>query len=440
MVRGKTPLVILSVVAVVGIALGAWLLIANLASLSCRTTVKTASANTQAACNEVSRKFVMAQADQTFSPDKQTAFQSALLEIVLDHYEGVEGGFWSADQGFSAYAFPTYEGSGKKTDFPTAERSSIEKTIQQSQFRMRLWSDTLEGRREAVVRTACPVHRGVSVWMMERAPLLEDSRFTEAKQKLTLLFAGLSTSVLMLLGFGWLASLKVSRRFGNLQRELGDEKEISARNDRLKMVGEMSAGLAHDLREPIGALRLGLENAKVDPANRAARALPLAIEQVDRLDRFVEMMLAFTRPFRLKLESVDIGVWLETGFTTVKSRARDKQIHLETRSAVKTWTFDPFQLARAITNLLENAVHFTPSGGLIKLEINEQQSRLVIEISDTGPGPSDEAKKALFRTSKSERIGGTGLGLLLAKEIVELHGGSIELIERPKTLFKMVIP
>ncbi|MFH5917408.1 hypothetical protein, partial [Clostridium perfringens] len=90
-------------------------------------------------------------------PAKERDFQRALLEIVLDHHTGVEGGFWKRAKGFVAYAYPTYEGTGAKRDVPEAERPALSELAESSVAAGELRDTTRRGSREAIVTTACPI-------------------------------------------------------------------------------------------------------------------------------------------------------------------------------------------------------------------------------------------------------------------------------------------
>ncbi|RYZ68688.1 MAG: hypothetical protein EOP09_09125, partial [Proteobacteria bacterium] len=143
-----------------------------------------ARASTQAACDEIREKLARGVSGSSLDSTKQVDFQNALLEIILDHYDGVEGGFWSPTHDFESYAFPTYDGASAKRDVPRSEMDLLRKltsnAIQDKTFQTDLW----EGRRESLVTAACPIESAQfngAAWTLMRVPVLSGSEFDHLK-------------------------------------------------------------------------------------------------------------------------------------------------------------------------------------------------------------------------------------------------------------------
>lgn len=444
--------------------------------------IKAALTATSSACEEIAKRFHHAEEEKTFGPEKRVAFQSALLEIVLAHYEGVEGGFWSAaasqPDSFTTYAFPTYEGSGSKRDVPDAEKTLLLKVMKQALENGKSAASEARGVRSTTLAFACPVGPNESAWTLQRLQLSSIAAYDQIKTLLllTIVFILFSATLCSFLLKKWsrdLAAMAIASENGtqfpearnaelnrisqftnsNLVRIRGLEKqnlsqtEKLSRSDRLRTLGELSSGIAHDLRNPLSTLRLKLENLLVDPAVRAPRSAPVLFEQIDHLDRMIDMILAMTKPFDLKKERVDLAAWLEKVLERLRTLAEKKSIALKVELSATHGFFDALQMGRALNNLLENAIAFTPIEGTVCLSITSQGSKLLFRIEDSGKGIDESLVDKLFQPFSSHRAGGIGLGLVMAKEIIEAHGGTVASIgsqtsgsQSTGAIFKLEIP
>lgn len=198
-----------------------------------------------------------------------------------------------------------------------------------------------------------------------------------------------------------------------------------AHAERFATLGRIAAGIAHEVRNPIAAMRLKAENALAHSPERQREALELMLGQIDRLNELCESLLSLARPLRLELRQVDVADWLEERLKGFKEKATAQGVLLHGSSGLEDARFDPLQLGRALDNLIMNALQHTPAGGKIEISIGRVDDALRIMVSDTGSGISDEVRGNLFEPFASGRADGTGLGLAIAREIAEAHGGSI---------------
>lgn len=275
-----------------------------------------------------------------------------LLHLVLVETPQVEGGVWRVGEGNLAYAYPTYEGSGEKRDLPAAEQPLIAELATQAAREQALRTDVVRGSREAVVITACPLMgtgHELAAWTMTRAS-------GNALAAQGTLRVGLGALLLLVLGSAvWLGWLMASglRHVGALQRRLGqaatDEADMPAldptgvqeldrivdsfnrfrarfsaaqarirdadqqrgRDLRLATLGRMTGAIAHEIRNPIAAMRLKAENALAGPAERQGDALRSIVAQVDRLDDLVKSLLGLVQPLQVQWQTVALKPWLE---------------------------------------------------------------------------------------------------------------------------------
>lgn len=359
----------------------------------------------------------------------------AVLDLALRDRPGTEGGFWRADAGVVAYAFPTYDGTGIKRDPPSAELERIASTAQRALDSESLVSDVRPGLREAVVFSACPVDarpRRLAAWTLMRVPLI-------GADVVNPLILAVSLLLCMVVSSGaWLGRMlaRWRRQSESLQQQL-------AQSERLATLGRVSAGLAHEIRNPLGTMRMKVENALAAPPEvreaRVAGALEAVLEQTGRLDALVSSLLALTQPFRVERQPVDLRTFLGEQMQRhlAAASAAGVVFSVAVEPALETGSpppacFDPVQMARVFDNLLLNALAHTPAGGAIELGARRSAGGLLLWVADDGAGVPAALRETLFEAFATERTGGSGLGLALVREIVQAHGGRAGLAPSPR--------
>ncbi|MFF2889124.1 sensor histidine kinase [Paenibacillus sp. NPDC057967] len=199
------------------------------------------------------------------------------------------------------------------------------------------------------------------------------------------------------------------------------------------------AAVAHDLRTPLFALRgylEGLEQGIAKSPEKAAHYLAVCKEKSAQLDRLVEDLFTFTKmeyaETSLKRESADLASVIRKSMDSVSPAARHKDISFTSELPEGgIVSGDAHLLERAISNLLDNAVRHTPSGGAIVVLCGKEEHRVIFAICDTGAGFTEEelqrAFEPLYRgeASRNRSTGGSGLGLTIAQRIVRRHGGEL---------------
>jgi signal transduction histidine kinase len=442
--------------------------------------IRHARLSAEKACTELATKFSWGEENKSYSLEKKYDFQYALLEIILEHYEGVEGGYWNSDKTFGPYAYPTYEGNGIKRDIPESERPTLNLLANQATLKHALQSELKRGNREGIYYTACPlslVANSGAAWTMIRIPLSTGFAYSKFQWSLSLIFVFIIISGigLGLVVYRWIRNVRslereilqhsvdnlpplnpnpelelnrivdaINQLNSRFQASKAETKKLErkiAHNDRLSALGKMAAEMAHEIRNPLATISLKLENALVDPASRLPLAAPIIYAQIGRMDRLINMLLAMTQQFEIKAQTVDIQDWVSTSFLNIRKNAESKKVSLLFDFQVERWSFDPFHLARALENLLSNAIAFTAIHGQVRVSFFKEDSNLIIIVEDEGPGISAQVRDTLFEPFKSHRVDGNGLGLVLVDDIVKAHGGSIEEIGSSSgALFRMEIP
>ncbi len=392
---------------------------------------------------------------------------AALLDVALAPYPGVEGGFWRDADDSLAYAFPTHEGAARKTDLPQAELPRIRQTIAAALAARGPVHQRLDGERASLLLHASPLPgppSDLALWTMTRAPL-------DVGESLQRLATALGILLLLALGSGlWLLRLlrrwtrrvaalaeaiastpleelpalaptgereldRVVAAFNRLNARLKATREDSARlgrdlarADRLAALGRMAAGLVHEIGNPLAALRLRSENglAAAEP-ERARAALGAVLAQVGRLEELLGALRLLTRTAQIRPEPVALAPFLQARLEEVRPAATQAGVSLALSPAPAggaAWSFDEKGVARALGNLLHNALQHTPRGGGVTLGAEVGQDRCRFQVADTGPGvPAGEVER-IFEPFVTTRADGVGLGLSLVREIAEAHGGS----------------
>jgi signal transduction histidine kinase len=409
------------------------------------------------------------------------ALRTRLTRIAHAAFErapGVEGGIWQASRGSLAYAYPTYEGTGPKTDVPEAELPTIRNVTADVLRTGRPVTVQQIGRSQVLVVHGCPLVGllpEVTAWTMTRVFVGQGRAYNQLLAGLALLTFTVFGSALWL-GYilvSWSRKLKrleaalaghdvdkadlpilpptgeleLDRLVGALNAvgsRLADARRRATAAERLAALGRWAAGLAHEIRNPIAAMRLKAENAlaAVDEGRRIS-ALKSVLEQVGRLDALLRDLMATTQRRAPHLVETDLRAFLGETVETHRELATARGVKLEWRvdEASTPPTFDVSQMRSALDNLILNAIQNTPSGGVVMVEASRHQERLRLCVRDTGPGVPDDIRERLFEPFVTGRPGGTGLGLAIVSEIARANGGEVRLLHQAEgAAFELDLP
>jgi signal transduction histidine kinase len=236
------------------------------------------------------------------------------------------------------------------------------------------------------------------------------------------------------------------------------ERELASR-ERLATLGQMATTVAHEVKNPLSSIKSIAQVMREEPAlSDYDRDLSLIVSEIDRLNRTVSQLLAFSRPGRADTRPVELSQLLDSVTALFSNEAKDRKVTLkvETGDDVTLSGAQAAALREAVGNLVVNAIQATEPGGEIAILSSIDASgkspdggkqaarRLVVSVTDTGPGISDDAQRRVFEPFYTTKARGTGLGLaIVQRRTVEL-GGMIELTSPVKdghgTSFRMVVP
>lgn len=237
-------------------------------------------------------------------------------------------------------------------------------------------------------------------------------------------------------------------RLGNevarLREELGRKNLELRRRDRLAALGEMAAGMAHEVRNPLGGIALyaSMLEKELPESSTAARSAASRISVgVRTLDRLVSDILDFAQERRLQRHPVRLANLLPALEASVEPWARQCQSRfiIEPAAGECPLNCDPERLGQALLNLAMNAVQAAGANGEAHLAARPKAGGAEIEIRDSGPGIPREDLDRIFNPFFTTKAQGTGLGLAIVHQIVEAHGGTIRAGNRPEGGARFVI-
>lgn len=215
--------------------------------------------------------------------------------------------------------------------------------------------------------------------------------------------------------------------------ELKRMEEALRRNDRLRAIGQLSAGVAHEIRNPLAGIATSAEvlGGKLGPGDERTRYTRVILDEVTRLDGIVRNLLAFARPPRPIIApcALDDVLARIRGLVAEKAQARGVELRAVTSDPSIACLADAAQITQVLLNLALNAVEACGRGDEVSVSVRSEKTGardwVVIEVEDTGSGVPHEVRSTLFDPFVTTRAQGTGLGLAISRQIVEDHHGSL---------------
>lgn len=213
--------------------------------------------------------------------------------------------------------------------------------------------------------------------------------------------------------------------------EMRSMEESARRKDRLAAVGRVAAGLAHEIRNPLGAMRGALQvlQSQIPDDLMTNGLMEIVKTESDRLNKIISNFLTYARPHASAFTEVDVGEAISDSFTLLKHSPEISPEHsfvTELPDEQIVLSADSTQLKQVFWNLARNAIQAMPGGGELKVTLRRRSNgRVQIVFADTGNGMTPEQVNRLFEPFSESTTGGTGLGLSIVYQIVRDHGGTI---------------
>lgn len=218
---------------------------------------------------------------------------------------------------------------------------------------------------------------------------------------------------------------RMSQRLAELERE----KEGWRQREHLAQLGDLARGLAHTLRNPLNTLGLTVEEM-AEGEQGSARLVGMARAQIRRIDRWLRSFLAIGAGDAAELEQVDLAALVES--VVLEAVQQGAAVHLGSGDEQVLVHGIPNALRAAVVNLLENAVQASPKGERVEVSVSRTADRVEVCIRDHGPGLPEEVRQRLFSPHVTTKVGGSGMGLFLARQlVVNMHHGELALTDAP---------
>ncbi len=241
---------------------------------------------------------------------------------------------------------------------------------------------------------------------------------------------------------GWLAERERRERqraqalVRSLEATLEEKRVMEAeliRAGRLSALGELTAGLAHEIKNPLASLKgtAQILGDEIAPDSPRRKMLDLHLREIDRLGATLDRFLAFASPHEVQRREVDLGQVVEDVLALVDAQARRAQVRVVRKPGDIPRVFcDRDKIAQVLMNLVLNAIQAMPGGGEVRIglcEVTRGGRRFAcLEVSDSGPGVPQDLRDRIFNPLFTTRPEGAGLGLSISARIVEAHQGLIE--------------
>lgn len=377
-------------------------------------------------------------------------------EILRSHAD-IEGGYLWRDQ-VVGHTFPTYTEPGSTLGQPDVEKNEIMIALAESRqnggrIAQRSRQD---GKDLLLIAAAAGVEGRPGAWCLRR--ILNFSDASEVTKRLFLIavmiIALIATGTVLTLSFNLqrgfaqiqvgLARLETEATYRlpdqnhelrpivhaiNTMAERRQSLEADLRReDRLRVMGRVVAGIAHEIKNPLNSLRLTVRLlARRFKAEGAAEEISLMTSEIDRLDALLKSLLVFRddEPGRIRQQGVQ--AILDRTLALVRPHARECQVDIVVHAAPGCSAFvDGDFLHQALMDVLLNAVDVSGISGHVEMRVEQQPKHLQIRVEDSGPGLSAEQRDRVFEAFYTTKPGGTGLGLAVTRTLVEKMGGTIE--------------
>jgi two-component system, NtrC family, sensor histidine kinase HydH len=240
-------------------------------------------------------------------------------------------------------------------------------------------------------------------------------------------------------------SLRAAEQLSSANLQIQQAEEAVRRSDRLAALGQLSAGLAHELRNPLGTIRGSAEmlTRSVSAENEVAREVAGFIaSEVDRANSLITRFLHFARPLELRPDKADLAQTIDRAVANVQREAPGIAIYKNYAPAIPPFSFDAELMERVLFNLILNAAQATAPGGVVTVKTRAAPDMAEISVIDRGSGIDAKNLGAIFNPFFTTKPQGVGLGLAIVAKIVDEHGGKIAVESEPGkgSVFQVLLP
>jgi two-component system, NtrC family, sensor histidine kinase HydH len=238
---------------------------------------------------------------------------------------------------------------------------------------------------------------------------------------------------------------RTAEQLAQANEQLQKAEEAVRRSDRLAALGQLSAGLAHELRNPLGTIKASAEMLQrtVSSENEVAREVSgFIVSEVDRTNSLITRFLDFARPLQLRLDTADLSQTLDRAVAAAERETPRIAIYKNYAPEIPAFPFDAELLERVFFNLILNAAQATAPGGAVTVKTREAGGAVEVAVIDRGSGIDPKNRNDIFNPFFTTKPQGVGLGLAIVSKIVDQHGGKITVESEPGkgSVFRVFLP
>lgn len=231
-----------------------------------------------------------------------------------------------------------------------------------------------------------------------------------------------------------LSSAFLDKKLIEHMKDLNNHEKKLRESEKLSLVGELAAGVAHEIRNPLTTLKgftqMMNENTDIEANKRYSKIM---IDEINRINFIVSEFMVLSKPHMVQFSLTDLALSINNVITLLNTQAIIKNIVIKPEFVGERFLIkcEENQIKQVLANLIKNSIEAMPQGGIIHIKMEQQDGHLVISVTDSGVGISRENLHLLgtpFYTTKTE---GTGLGLMVSKKIIQNHNGKLEIKSAP---------
>jgi len=380
---------------------------------------------------------------------------------VLSSYPDIEGGYMLDDK-VVGHSFPTYTEPGSTLYQPLLEHQEVLSALEESRKTGRVARRTVQDRRDLVlVAVLASRDSPLSAWSLRRILNFSDSsELTKRYLLVIVMFVSLITiGIVLRLSVGLQREFVLIRNgleklrsdpdfrlpdqggeLRNIVQSINSmaqgRQELETalrREDNLRLMGRVVAGIAHEIRNPLNSIRLTSRvlARRLADQPQAQESTSLITTEIDRLDSLLSSLLVFGPDEPGKLHRQPIQPLVERTLALVKPHAKERNVELRFHSDADCEAYvDGDRLQQALMNLLLNAIDASGTDGGVALSMTQSPDHVEIHVEDSGPGLTANQEDRIFEAFYTTKPNGTGLGLAVTKTLLEKMGASIDVENR----------
>ncbi|MEI7934254.1 MAG: ATP-binding protein [Chlorobiaceae bacterium] len=225
-------------------------------------------------------------------------------------------------------------------------------------------------------------------------------------------------------------------------------QKVIERQEKLTAMGELASGVAHEIRNPLNAIgvlgqRLDMEFSPTEDEQEYHHLVRAIVSEVHRVNAIIQRFLKFARPPQLMLAPSDLDELIEQYRPVLEGEAEAKGLHFRLKACSESKvSIDREQMQQVLLNLVQNAVEATQENGIVTVTAGKRSGTAFIEVVDTGKGIPGKMLSQIFNLYFTSKDNGTGMGLSIANQIIQAHGGILEVESREGegSVFRIILP